>query len=197
VRVGAFAACKRSPISPSTHWSGLASPVLVPCGVTDLEVLLARDHAELDRAICTLMSTDVMDEAWWNALDAARLGFAAHAGATERLVNDVLASTPTLRGPLLDQVLAAHRAQELVLARLTRTRNHGQMTADARDLRMLLLAHDEHDRLLVLPSVRRALSPDEYAALAGRYATERVLALGQLRTMAVRMNPRRAIAIQS
>jgi hypothetical protein len=167
------------------------------CCVTDLDHLLSRDHAELDRSIRTLMSSEVMDDVWWNALDAARLGFGAHAGATERLVNDVLASSPTLRGPLLDQVLVAHRAQELVLARLIRTRSHGQMTADARDLRMLLLSHDEHDRLLLLPALRRALSAEEYAALAGRYATERVAALGQLRTLAVGMNPRRAVAIQS
>lgn len=147
----------------------------------DLEQLLSRDHVELDRYVRLMISITPFERDWWLALDGARLAFAAHAEATERLLGDVLAATPTLRGPALDKVLAAHRAQERMLQRLLlRTSNRPQAEADAIELRALLLTHDEHHRLIFSPAVRRALTVPEYDRLAGRYATERVRALGQL-----------------
>ncbi|HEY5946602.1 MAG TPA: hypothetical protein VIV40_13965 [Kofleriaceae bacterium] len=151
----------------------------------DLDLLLSRDHAELDSCIRTLIETSSIDTAWSTALDTARLCFAAHAGATECVVNHVLAGLPTLRGPMLDQVLAAHCAQEALLQRLMRSASRDQITADALELRELLLAHDEHDRFVVLPTLRRGCDGDDYARMAQLYATERVRALGQLGTLAV------------
>lgn len=151
----------------------------------DLELLLSRDHAELDRYARELITIDVFAKEWWLALDGARLAFAAHAEATERVLNYVLAATPTLRSPLIDKALAAHRAQEATLHRLLQNKaDRALLTADAIELRALLLTHDEHDRLLLLPTLRCGMTELEYAPLAGLYAKERVRALGQLHIVA-------------
>jgi hypothetical protein len=155
--------------------------------VGDLEVMLSRDHAELDRYVRTLLSSEVFDKEWWQALDGARLAFAAHAEASERVLNHVLAYTPTLRGQSVDSVLVSHRAQEELLHRLSRNRtDRVQASEDAIQLRAHLLTHDEHERLILFPALRRALEDDEYQRLAGLYAKERVNALGQMRTVTVR-----------
>jgi hypothetical protein len=167
----------------------VASRVLRPARVGDLEVLLSRDHAELDRYARELITTDVFTKGWWLALDGARLAFAAHAEATERVFNHVLASMPTLRSPQFDKALASHRAQEATLHRLVSNKTDGaRVAADAIELRALLLTHDEHDRLLLLPTLRRGMAEPDYAPLAGLYARERVRALGQLHLVSVGRN---------
>jgi hypothetical protein len=158
----------------------VASRLLGLTRVGDLEQLLSRDHAELDRYVRLLISITAFERDWWLALDGARLAFAAHAEATERLLGDLLASTPTLRGSAIDKVLAAHRAQEQALQRLMQCSDPLRAEGDTIELRALLLTHDEHHRLLFSPALRRALTVPEYERLAGRYATERVRALSQL-----------------
>jgi hypothetical protein len=149
--------------------------------------MLSRDHAELDRYVRTLVDRDAFGTDWWLALDGARLAFAAHAEASERVLNHVLAYTPTLKGQAVDAVLASHRAQESVLQRLYRNKtDRAQAKEDAIQLRAHLLTHDEHERFILFPALRRALSEAEYRKLATLYAKERVNALGQMRTVTVR-----------
>jgi hypothetical protein len=169
----------------------VASAVLLLARVGDLEVLLSRDHAELDRYARELITTEVFAKDWWQALDGARLAFAAHAEATERVLSHVLASMPTLRCLQLDKALASHRAQEATLHRLFQNRtDRGRIAADVIELRALLLSHDEHDRLLLLPTLRGSMAAPEYQPLAGLYARERVRALRQLHQLVIR--PQRA-----
>jgi hypothetical protein len=149
--------------------------------------MLSRDHAELDRYVRTLVEREPFDKEWLAALDGARLAFAAHAEASERVLNHVLADTPTLRGQSVDSVLASHRAQESLLYRLSRNRtDRAQAKEDAIELRAHLLTHDEHERFILFPALRRALTELDYRRLASLYATERVNALGQMRTVTVR-----------
>jgi hypothetical protein len=149
--------------------------------------MLSRDHAELDRYVRTLLETEPFQKDWWQALDGARLAFAAHAEACERVLNHVLAYTPTLRGQPVDAVLESHRAQEMLLHRLQRNKTDRVLASeDAVQLRAHLLTHDEHERLILFPALRRSLDDPQYKRLAGLYATERVNALGQMRTVTVR-----------
>ena len=149
--------------------------------------MLSRDHAELDRYVRTLLSAQVFDKEWRQALDGARLAFAAHAEASERVLNHVLAYTPTLRGQPVDSVLVSHRAQEELLHQLSRNKtDRVRASDDAIQLRAHLLTHDEHERFILFPALRRVLADAEYQKLASLYATERVNALGQMRTVTVR-----------
>lgn len=152
--------------------------------VGDLEQLIARDHAELDRLVRYLIEVEMPEQEWRHALEGVQLGFAAHAGATERLINDVLACSPTLRGKLLDDVLTEHRDQETLLEQLRNGTNRGRIEYR---LRAALLAHDEHDRLIVLPALRATLSDDEYDRVTRVYAAEYSRALGQMRPLASRV----------
>jgi hypothetical protein len=155
--------------------------------VGDLEVMLSRDHAELDRYVRVLVASKALDKEWWQALDGARLAFAAHAEASELVLNHVLSHTPTLRGQAVDSVLASHRSQEELLHRLSRNKtDRAQATEDAIALRAHLLTHDEHERFILFPALRRSLGDAEYRQLASLYAKERVNALGQMRTVTVR-----------
>jgi hypothetical protein len=154
--------------------------------VGEFGVLLARDHGELDRLIITLVTEDRGSSVWRQALEAARLGFAAHVEAQERA--HLLAGPGQAR--LIAYVTAAHRVQEQLFDRLSDERRPLSLVAtDALELRSSLLSHDEQERLIVLPALRDEMGRAAYARVAPTYATERLHALGALFKVAPR--PRR------
>lgn len=152
----------------------------------DVAVLLARDHAELDRLATILASTSPRLPAWREALEATRRGFAAHADAQAAALDRVLSQRvpdPDLARTFA-HVIAGHRTQERILEQLSAAgQSDAQRTCDALDLRAALLAHDEEERLIVLPRIRSAMSPSSYLELAPSYASGRIHALGQLREL--------------
>ena len=145
--------------------------------------LLRGDHAELDRVLRAVghhTSTDIDQCA---ALDAFRLGFAAHAEAEAEIVRALLDRVHAASSLyfLVAQTVAAHLSQESALAALAETRPGTQAWYDrATYLRELLRHHSEHEEACVIPALREGVSALDYAALAGAYATARLRALIQL-----------------
>lgn len=143
----------------------------------DVGVFLARDHAELDRLVMRLVSEPRATTTWRQALEAARLAFAAHVEAQDRAL--CVASSSLSR--FVTTIAAAHRTQEDLLDRLLDENRSGTMVAsDVLELRASLLSHDEQERLIVLPALRAAMPEHDYERLAASYATERLHALGSL-----------------
>ena len=150
-----------------------------PCtAVGDVAVLLARDHGELDRLVSILVASDRTSREWQVALDAARLGFAAHADAQQQAL---AVGRGTTVDRIVEYVLVAHRVQEKLLDRIADpSRPTELVTIDALELKSSLLSHDEQERLMVLPALRDAIPVADYDRLASAYATERLRALGAM-----------------
>jgi hypothetical protein len=148
--------------------------------VVDLALLLARDHDQLDRAIGSLIEQAGTAADREDALDAARVSFAAHADAEAAVLYGALAHVASKHdvAGLVAQVLAAHRIQESILRRMDiRARSDDWMCASIR-LRRFLLTHAEDEQETMMRTLRDCVPTVEYQRLAGAYATEKMRAIG-------------------
>ena len=162
--------------------------------VVDFEILLARDHADLERALDRLGSSALSAADRREALEAARLGFATHAEAEANVLLRAMVHVPPTHASArrVMRVLDEHCDQEALLLRLSRMRPGClEWVRTLRVLRSCLAVHIEHERVAVLPAVRELAAPS-YERLATSYATERLRALGMM--SAVVPTPRRARA---
>ena len=164
--------------------------------MVELEDLLARDHAELERAVEVMASwRPTADQRV--ALDAARLGFAAHAEAEANVLHLGLVQVPTghVASRLFTRALSAHSTQEALLWRLARSVPNTVEWADAVDaLRASFVEHHADEKLGLLPIVRELLSPEAYGQLATAYATERLRALAMMSAVVARVRTSRRSA---
>jgi hypothetical protein len=149
--------------------------------VGDVQALLSRHHQDLDRLVSGLIVTEPTSPEWSSNLDAAWFGFAAHIDAEAKVLSAVYGRT---RSPEVERVLSytrtEHAMQQRLLRRLAGVTERTAAIAELLELRSALLSHDEHERLLLLPSIRDSLPVAEYGRLAAAYASERLLALGTM-----------------
>jgi hypothetical protein len=151
----------------------------------ELGQLLVRDHEQLDRVFAFLLepSVSVIDRE--NALDAARVSFAAHADAEAVVLTSALqhvAVKQDLAG-LVAQILAEHRIQESILRRMdSGTRRDDWLCAAVR-LRRSSRSHGEHEQSVIMRALRECVPVAEYQRLAGFYAAEKMRALGLMTTL--------------
>jgi len=170
--------------------------VLLRARVVELEELVARDHAELERAI-EAMSRWAPTADQRVTLDAARLGFAAHAEAEANILQRALVIAPPMHvaARLLERMLGAHATQEALLWRLARSVPNTVEWVDALSaLRASFVDHVVDERLGLLPIVRELLAADAYQLLATSYATERLRALAMMSAVVARTRARRRTA---
>jgi hypothetical protein len=149
----------------------------------DVLVLLRRDHAELVKALGVLASIGATDRELREALDAVRIGLAAHVEGEGAMLREALEREhpPAFVYLLCSQVLGAHLAQEGALHALERTRRGGPaMRERALHLRALIDHHADHEKACVVPALRDYLPTEAYAALAAAYASARLRALGTI-----------------
>lgn len=164
--------------------------------MVDLWLLLARDHEQLDRAITRLLAAEATPDERGSALDAARVGFAAHADGEAKVLHSALAhvASPQDFAGLVAQVLAAHRTQESILRRMDPTARCTDWAGAAMRLRRSLVIHAEHERTIVMRALRACLPVVEYQRLAGAYATEKMRALGVMTSLLPQRRSRRDTA---
>ena len=150
---------------------------------TDLLSLLHRDHRDLRLELTRLLDPLATIAELRASLDGVRLGLVAHAEA-EDIVLGRFEEVPALRD-LIAQDRAAHRTQEHTLSALVSARpgtpSWRQHAGRLREL-VDLHARDEEERLI--PTLRRQIAEQEYAALAGAFATERLRQLAMLQPSA-------------
>jgi hypothetical protein len=149
---------------------------------TDILTLLRRDHDDLDKGLITLLDRSKSLGQIRTALDGVRLGLTAHAEAEDIVLSHAIRNSPAR--PALEMVVEesahAHRLQEIALASLVCTPLH---TKDwyqrCATLRGLVTDHARYEETSVLPAMR-ALAPEVYPSLAGKFATERLRQLSLL-----------------
>lgn len=148
---------------------------------TDLDSLLRRDHADLQKELTQLLDPTVSPSQLRSSLDGVRLGLIAHAEA-EDIILARYESVPALQ-VLIGQARAAHLAQEHALSALVSSRP-GTITwrNHAAHLRDLVGYHAVQEEAQLLPALRAHL--DEYPRLAGAFATERLRQLAMLQPSA-------------
>lgn len=155
---------------------------------TDFLTLLRRDHSDLEQELTLLLDPTATVAQLRSALDGVRLGLVAHAEA-EDIVLGRFEIVPELQ-LLVAQARAAHLAQEGALSALVTAR---PATAGWRDrahhLRELVRIHAMNEELNLLPALRKHVSPDRYAQLAGSFATERLRQLAMLQPSAPVFSP--------
>lgn len=138
-----------------------------------------------------LATEDPSGRAWRHALEATRLALVAHAEAQERALQCAIARVANARiARFAARARASHRTQERLLDCLSdASRPLALRTNDALELRSSLISHDEQERLIMLPGLRHVLPAAELEQLAGRYATERLRALGAIWRISTRTRP--------
>ena len=148
--------------------------------VVELGQLLARDHEQLDRVFSSLLEPSVSEDERPSALEAARVSFAAHADAEAFVLTSALqhvAAKQDLAG-LVAQILAEQRIQESILRRMDPGTRREDWLCGAVRLRRSLLAHCEHEQMVIMRALRECVPTAEYQRLAGAYASEKIRALG-------------------
>lgn len=150
---------------------------------TDFLTLLRRDHADLQKELTSLLDPIATVAQLRSALDGVRLGLTAHAEA-EDIVLARFELVPALE-LVVAQARAAHLAQERALAALVTTRPGTTAWRDrAQHLRELVHHHDKQEELQLDCALRSYARPDEYAGLAGAFATERLRQLAMMQPSA-------------
>jgi len=141
---------------------------------TDILTLLRRDHDDLDKGLVTLLDRSQSLGQIRTALDGVRLGLTAHAEAIRNSP-----ARPALE-MVVEEAAHAHRLQEIALAAVVCTPLHTQdWYRRCAALHELVTDHSRYEETSVL-SALRALAPDVYPSLAGKFATERLRQLSML-----------------
>jgi hypothetical protein len=146
--------------------------------VVDFASLLGRDHADLDRLLVVLATTDPNGSEWRIAFEGLRLGFAAHTEAEEQALTVVISARDGALSRLIAYILEAHRTQHRLLTRLAEGRSAAARVNDVLELRASLISHAEQEQLILLPSLRDAIPSESYQQLARFYSGQRIRALG-------------------
>jgi len=168
--------------------------VLAFTRVVDLEELITRDHAELSRALDAMAAWKPPAEQRV-VLDAARLGFAAHAEAEANVLHLALVQVPAghVASRLFTRALSAHSTQEALLWRLARSvPNTVEWVDPLEALRISFMEHHTDEQLGLFLVVRELLATDAYERLAAAYATERLRALAMMSAVVARVRGRRS-----
>lgn len=149
----------------------------------DLLTLLRRDHSDLHDELTKLLDPTATIAQLRNSLDAVRLGMTAH-GEAEDIVLGRFEIIPELQ-VMVTQAHAAHLAQEGALSALIMAKPGTSTWRDrAHHLRELCAHHAKQEEEVLLPAVREHLSAEDYAQLAGAFATERLRQLAMLQPSA-------------
>ncbi len=146
----------------------------------DVNVLICRDHNELDRVLDTMLDPNTSPSECVGLLDALRIGFTAHAAA-HGLVLQQLAdenTTPALVRAMVGSVFEEHGDQARAIAALQDVRP-GTGAWLARTLQLRIQMRDHSTRA---ESVRASLGEHVGAETSQRfvrqYATERLRRFG-------------------
>lgn len=153
--------------------------------MTDFLTLVTRDHHDLESAIDELLQATTATQLRM-ALDGVRLGLTAHAEAEDIVLFQAIREEPAREHleRLIGQARAAHLAQEGALASLVCAVPGTSPWRDcAIELRELVRDHASYEEAHVIPAIRQ-LAPRAYAALAGKFATERLRQLAMLQPSA-------------
>ncbi len=157
------------------HWSNTMP--------TDFPTLLRRDHADFQDELTQLLDPAAGSADLCLALDGLRLGLTAHTEA-EDIVLGKFEMIPALE-ILIAQARAAHLSQEHALSALVSSQPQTVAWRDrAHHLRELVGYHAAHEEKFLLPALRRHVSTDHFAKLAGAFATERLRQLAMLQPSA-------------
>ncbi len=150
---------------------------------TDFLTLLRRDHSDLQKELTQLLDPTATIAQLRSSLDGVRLGLTAHAEA-EDIVLGRFEIVPALQ-VLVAQARAAHLAQEGALTALVTARPGTATWRDrAHHLRELVRYHAEQEEKYLLPALAEHVAGDDFAALAGAFATERLRQLAMLQPSA-------------
>ena len=150
---------------------------------TDFLTLLRRDHADLQKELTALLDPIATVAQLRSALDGVRLGLTAHAEA-EDIVLSRFEHVPPLE-LVVAQARAAHLAQERALTTLVTSRPGTSAWRErAHHLRELVHHHDRQEEQYLLPALRMHTLEDDYAELAGAFATERLRQLAMMQPSA-------------
>ncbi len=154
----------------------------------DVFTLIERDHRDLEQGLIEI--TRSAPEQARDILDGLRFGLAAHAGSEADMLDSLLGEVGRAERLqfFVAQVMAAHRAQQReleVLARMTPASIAWNQRVNA--LLEMVRQHDSHEHASLLPALKAAIGREQYAELAGLFATGRLCLL----TMAPRPGQRR------
>ncbi len=154
---------------------------------SDFLTLVHRDHADLQLELTQLLDPEASAVELRMALDGVRLGLTAHAEA-EDIVLGMFDGIAMLTG-LLRQARDAHLTQEAALCALVGARPQTTSWRErASHLRDLVADHARQEERQLLPALRE-YAPEQYAMLAGRFATERLRQLAMLQPSAPMVLP--------
>ncbi len=160
----------------------------------DVNVLICRDHAELDRVLDTMLDPNTSPSECVGLLDALRIGFTAHAAA-HGLVLQQLAdenTTPALVRAMVGSVFEEHGDQARAIAALAGVRP-GTATWLSRTLALRIHMRDHSSRdESVRASLGEHVGPETRRRFVRQYATERLRRFG-----VIEPSPRRAAAAQA
>jgi hypothetical protein len=149
----------------------------------DFVTLLRRDHSDLQKELTQLLDPTATLAQLRSSLDGVRLGLTAHAEA-EDIVLARFEFLPKLQ-LLIAQARAAHLAQEGALSALVTARPATASWRErAQHLRELVQAHAAQEERELLPALQQHASPEDFAGLAGAFATERLRQLAMLQPSA-------------
>jgi hypothetical protein len=151
-------------------------------GVVDLAVLVARDHDQLDRAIAQLITAGSTVVERKSALEAVRVGLAAHADGEATVLHIALThvAAPQELTSLIANVFAAHRTQESILRRMDHHAERNDWVCAAVRLRRSIAGHADQEQRTLIDSLRSGLPAHVYQRLASSYAAEKVRVLGMM-----------------
>jgi hypothetical protein len=151
--------------------------------------LLRRDHRELEMSLIELVAADLSFDQRRQILDGARLGLEAHGAAEDIVVYPAFERiAPVLAGNLpcqLELARAAHQELDGMLGAVLRT-PVGRPTwfELVHMLRIRAEAHAAREENELIPRLRAGLPAEDYLALAGAFATERLKQLAMLQPSA-------------
>jgi hypothetical protein len=154
--------------------------------MTDFLTLLRRDHHDLEVGLDELVRAESIQQIR-TTLDGVRLGLTAHAEAEDIVLFVTLERTGAhgVLAALIGRAHDAHVEQEKALAALVCAAPSSSTWRERADrLREMVHIHAAYEEQTVVPAIRE-LAPNEYDALAGQFATERLRQLSMLEPSSV------------
>lgn len=148
--------------------------------VVDLQLLLSRDQMTLDRLLLLLVSSAPDPNDWDQTVIATRSAFGAYVRGQDQVLGSLATHARSGELGFIAIFRASHVRQDRLLRLLLGATELAQRIRLALELRVALMAHAEHVRLIMLPALREVLARAEYQVLAGQYAIARARVLGML-----------------
>jgi hypothetical protein len=148
----------------------------------ELLTLLHRDHHDVMAGLDELQQPELSAAELRGILDGVRLGILAHAEAEDIVLHGAVVQSAVgdILAALVSGVHEAHALQEAALSALVCAKPNTTFWRErARKLRDLVHEHATIEEQQIVPAIR-ALAPEVYGGLAGRFATERLVQLSFL-----------------